>query len=93
VRRRVRRRDTGTPEELCRFVAGEWPGECVHEQLRAWRQACVTWLADADGESRTLPCGDVIDLLCEAERLNRQFPPCPREYRPAQHWVNGRPAP
>lgn len=42
------------------------------------------WYA-AGGSRRHLPFGDVIDLLNEAGRLSRQFPPCPDEYRPAEY--------
>lgn len=51
------------------------------------RPGCgVWWLA---GHSRRrLPFGedgDAIDVLRESERISRQIPPCPHEYRPAQY--------
>jgi hypothetical protein len=49
------------------------------------------WLAG--GTRRRLPFGEhgcAIDLLREHIRYRRGMPPCPHEYRPAQHWVNGR---
>jgi hypothetical protein len=45
VRRRVRSREAGVPERLCRFVPSEWPGGCAHEQLNAWKSAAADWLA------------------------------------------------
>ena len=33
------------PERLARFVPDEWPGACPHEALRAWKMACIDWLA------------------------------------------------
>jgi hypothetical protein len=74
------------PEELARFVPGEWPGACPHEQVRAWSKACQAWLAGEPG--RELPFGefgDVLDVLREDLRISRQIPPCPHEYRPAQY--------
>ena len=50
------------------------------------------WLAG--GTRRALPFGEtgrVLDLLREGIRYRRDMPPCPHEYRPAQHWVNGAP--
>jgi hypothetical protein len=44
------------PEQLCRFVASEWPG-CPHEALRAWELACADWLA-ADSARAPLPGAD-----------------------------------
>jgi hypothetical protein len=88
---RWRKRDQwdGVPEELCRFVLGEWPG-CAHEQVQAWSKACLAWVAaDVD---HVLPIGDPVDILNAAGRISRQYPPCPHEYRPAQHWANGPPA-
>lgn len=83
-------------------MPGEWPAAaCVHDALSEWRQACVTWLADADGDDgddgiwrragqspRRLPFGehgDAVDLLNEAGRIGRALPPCPKRARPAQH--------
>ena len=112
MRRRVRPREAGVPERLCRFVPSEWPGGCVHEALDMWKQSCADWLAadsarepppgaDADdnrgwlagGTRRRLPFGEyggAIDLLREEIRYRRDMPPCPHEYRPAVHRVNGR---
>ena len=72
------------PEELCRFVTSEWAGGCVHEQLAAWRAACLAWVAD---HPDSLPFGEYggwLDVLREAERYGRTVPACPAEYRPAQ---------
>ena len=115
MRRRVRSREAGVPERLCRFVPSEWPGGCVHEQLEAWKQSCADWLAAdstreprpgaraedsrwwlAGGSRRALPFGEygcAIDLLREEIRYRRAMTPCPHEYRPAVHWVNGDPGP
>ena len=85
------REPEGIPEELARFVAGEWPG-CWHDAVRAWARACLAWL-DAD-RARELPFGehgDVIDVLNEWGRLEKAVPPCAKEFRPAQHWLNGPP--
>jgi hypothetical protein len=52
----------------------------------------VWWLAG--GTNRRLPFGEygcAIDLLREDIRYRRDMPPCPHEYRPAQHWTNGPP--
>lgn len=104
----------GIPEQLCRFVASEWPGAaCAHEALRMWQEACAEWLAAdsgreplpgadagsnrwwlAGGSNRCLPFGETgraLDVLREAGRLRRGMPPCPDEYRPAVHQVNGPP--
>lgn len=51
---------SGVPEELCRFVAAEWPGGCVHEQLEAWKQAAADWLA-ADSTRTPRPGADPDD--------------------------------
>jgi hypothetical protein len=48
------------------------------------------WLAG--GTRRRLPFGEyggALDLLREEMRYRRDLPPCPHEYRPAQHWANG----
>lgn len=83
---------SGVPEELCRFVASEWPGAgCPHEALQAWRDGCMAWVAV---HPDSLPFGEFggwLDVMREAIRYNRQMPACPHEYRPAQHWVNGPP--
>jgi hypothetical protein len=52
------------------------------------------WLAG--GSRRALPFGEygcAIDLLREEIRYRRGMTPCPHEYRPAVHWVNGDPGP
>jgi hypothetical protein len=52
----------------------------------------VWWLAG--GTRRALPFGEygcAIDLLREERRYRRDMPPCPHEFRPAQHWTNGPP--
>jgi hypothetical protein len=85
MKRRDRQRNAGIPEELARFVASEWPGACLHEQVRAWSVACQEWL---DEPGRALPFGehgDVVDVLREEWRIRSQVPPCPHEYRPAQY--------
>jgi hypothetical protein len=67
-------RDAGVPEQLCRFVASEWPGaKCPHEALDQWKDACAAWLAEdstreprpgggvwwlAGGSRRSLPFGE-----------------------------------
>jgi hypothetical protein len=45
---------------LCRFVAAEWPGGCVHEQLTAWKRAAADWLA-ADSVRAPRPGADPDD--------------------------------
>ena len=52
------------------------------------------WLAG--GSRRALPFGEygcAIDLLREEIHYRRAMTPCPHEYRPAVHWVNGDPGP
>jgi hypothetical protein len=52
----------------------------------------VWWLAG--GTRRALPFGETgggLDLLREEMAYRAGMPPCPREFRPAQHWVNGPP--
>jgi hypothetical protein len=72
----------GIPEELCRFVLGEWAG-CPHEQVQAWSRACLAWIiADID---HVLPVGDPVDILNAAGRISRSYPPCPHEYRVGQY--------
>jgi hypothetical protein len=39
--------------------------------------------------------GNVVQLVLPAPDMiqpGRDIPPCPHEYRPAQHWTNGPPA-
>jgi hypothetical protein len=51
--RRRRRPGPAVPERLARFVPGEWPGGCIHEQLDAWKDAAADWLAaDSTREPR-----------------------------------------
>jgi hypothetical protein len=92
VRRRPRSRDAGVPEQLCRFVAAEWPGRCRHERHWAYTQACLAWLREGPG--RRLPFGeygDVIDVLRESEAVCRRELPCPDEFRPGTYRGPGAP--
>lgn len=43
------------PEQLARFIPDEWPGDCPHEQLAGWYEACFVWLAA--GSEATPPTG------------------------------------
>jgi len=83
---------SGIPEELCRFVASEWPGaKCPHEALRMWQDECMAWVAV---HPDSLPFGEFggwLDVMREAIRYDRQMPACPHEHRPAQHWADGPP--
>lgn len=54
---RKRPASPGIPEQLARFVAAEWPGGCVHEQLQAWKSAAAGWLA-ADSDREPVPGAD-----------------------------------
>lgn len=61
MRRRRPPRDAGVPEQLCRFVAAEWPGaRCPHEALERWKDACADWLA-ADTTREPRPGTSVDD--------------------------------
>ena len=69
-----KRQSVSVPEQLARFVPGEWPSaRCPHEALRMWKDACADWLAaDSDywpspgvsrwwlagGSRRSLPFGE-----------------------------------
>lgn len=55
--RRRQRPGPAVPEQLARFVPGEWPGGCPHEQLEAWKAACYAWLAE-DSERQPRPDWD-----------------------------------
>jgi hypothetical protein len=55
------------PERLCRFLAGEWPGD---DPLADWRRSALAWLAQ--DPSRRMPFGDAgdeLDVLKESIRI------------------------
>jgi hypothetical protein len=80
------------PENLARFVLGEWPGGTVAGQTHRWGVACRAWLAGHPG--MVLPhSADPIDcyvaVIAERERLAAAGitdPPHPR-VRIARHRV------
>ena len=77
-------------QEAC----ADWLADDSDREPRPGGDAETTryWLAG--GTRRALPFGEFggcVDLLRESERIARLMTPCPDEYRPAQHWVNGPP--
>jgi hypothetical protein len=68
---RRRQLNEPVPEQLCRFVAAEWPGE-LWDGYAAWKAARREWGA-AHPDS---VLGDVVDQL-RAERATRLRLTCP----------------
>ena len=60
------------PEELARFVAGEWPGGDISAATGAWGAAARAWLAAHPG--RSLPFADgPVEVRQEVIRLRREW--------------------
>jgi hypothetical protein len=50
--RRRKRPGSPVPEQLARFIPGEWPGGCPHEALDMWKDAAADWLAADSARAR-----------------------------------------
>jgi hypothetical protein len=82
----------GCPHEALRMwkhACADWLAADTGKQPRPGASADESrwWLAG--GSRRALPFGeygDAVDVIREAGRYRRSMPPCPAEYRPAQHW-------
>jgi hypothetical protein len=86
VRRKPRSGHGGVPEELCRFVAGEWPdAACIHEALAAWSDACIAWVEKHPDSLPFGVYGDFVDVLNVAGVYSRGMPLCPAGRRPGYH--------
>jgi hypothetical protein len=69
MRRRDRVPGEAPPEQLCRFVASEWPhGD--YGPVVEWMNAALAWLAE--DPRRRVPFGvggDAVDMILESARL------------------------
>jgi len=88
----------GRPHEaldMWKRAAADWLAADSTRQPRPGAEPdCDRWWL-AGGTRRRLPFGEtgrVLDLLREGIRYRWDMPPCPHEYRPAVHRVNGRDA-
>lgn len=88
--RRRQRLGPAVPEELCRFVPSEWPGD-VWTAYKAWKQARKAWM-DANYPKDVIgPLGDRLDMLLFERDTRLRLPPDPRDAQGPIHWTDGPP--